>query len=169
MDNTRNGLCGRMCRAPCPLTMGRISGKSSKALSASPTPRQMFLCLRQDAGCPLARSWATVILLPGASSTPRRVGASHKDGNVYLLSSILQDNAPDRYSLSPKACRGILRRAAKRGKELPQVLREALERQAAQGEAPAASVQARAAQAEATGTAKNARPRCGEENLRASP
>lgn len=64
---------------------------------------------------------------------------------------------------------GILRRAAKRGKELPQVLREALERQAAQGEAPAASVQARAAQAEATGTAKNARPRCGEENLRASP
>ena len=95
--------------------------------------------------------------------------ASHKDENVYLLSSILQDNAPDRYSLSPKACRGILRRAAKRGKELPQVLREALERQAAQGEAPAASVQARAAQAEATGTAKNARPRCGEENLRASP
>lgn len=88
---------------------------------------------------------------------------------LYLLSSILQDNAPDRYSLSPKACRGILRRAAKRGKELPQVLREALERQAAQGEAPAASVQARAAQAEATGTAKNARPRCGEENLRASP
>ena len=110
-----------------------------------------------------------VILSLGECSTRRRGGASHKDENVYLLSSILQDNAPDRYSLSPKACRGILRRAAKRGKELPQVLREALERQAAQGEAPAASVQARAAQAEATGTAKNARPRCGEENLRASP
>ena len=169
MENTQGGLSGKTCRACCPLTMGRISGKSSKALSASKTPGQMFLCLRQGAGCPPARSWATVILSPGASSTPRRVGASHKDGNVYLLSSILMEDVPDRYSLSPKACRGILRRAAKRGKELPQVLREALERQAAQGEAPAASVQARAAQAEATGTAKNARPRCGEENLRASP
>ena len=57
----------------------------------------------------------------------------------------------------------------KAGKELPRVLREALEWQAARDEAPAASAQARAAQAEATGTAKNARPRCGEENLRASP
>ena len=169
MDNTRNGLCGRMCRAPCPLTMGRISGRSLKASSASKTPKQMFLCRRTINGCRQERSWATVILSPGECSTRRRVGASHKDENVYLLSSILQDNAPDRYSLSPKACQGILRRAAKRGKELPQVLREALERQAAQGEAPAASAQARAAQAEATGTAKNARPRCGEENLRASP
>ena len=101
--------------------MGRISGKSLKALSASKTPGQMFLCLRQGAGCPPARSWATVILSPGASSTPRRVGASHKDGNVYLLSSILMEDVPDRYSLSPKACQGILRRAAKRGKELPEV------------------------------------------------
>ena len=40
MDNTRNGLCGRMCRAPCPLTMGRISGRSLKASSASKTPKQ---------------------------------------------------------------------------------------------------------------------------------
>ena len=54
-----------------------------------------------------ARSWATVILSPGASSTPRRVGASHRDGNVYLLSSILMDNVPERFSLSPKACQGI--------------------------------------------------------------
>ena len=36
---------------------------------------------------------------------------------------------PERFSLSPKACQGILRRAEKRGKELPQVLKVALERQ----------------------------------------
>ena len=90
----------------------------------------MFLCLREDAGCRPERSWETVRLSPGASSTPRRVGASHKDGNVYLLSSILQADAPEKYCLSPKACRGILRRAQKRGKELPEVLRIALERQA---------------------------------------
>ena len=46
---------------------------------------------------------------PGESSTPRRVGASHRDGNVLLLSSILMDNVPERFSLSPKACQGILR------------------------------------------------------------
>ena len=64
---------------------------------------------------------------------PRRLeglGESHKDGGVYLLSSILQEHVPDRYSLSPKACQGILRRAEKRGKELPEVLKRALERQA---------------------------------------
>ena len=88
---------------------------------------------------------------------------------LYLLSSILQDNAPDRYSLSPRACRGILRRAAKRGKELPRMLRQALERQAVWDGESAASAHARVAQAEATGTAKNARPRCGEESRLASP
>ena len=164
MENTQGGLSGKTCRAHCPLTMGRISGKSLKALSASKPPGQMFLCLRQGAGCPPARSWATVILLPGASSTPRRVGASHKDGNVYLLSSILQADAPEKYCLSPKACQGILRRAQKRGKELPEVLRIALERQAARDEAQEASAQVRAAEAEATGTVKSARPQYAEAN-----
>ena len=130
MENIQDGRYGKTCRAPCPLSMGRISAASSKASSASKAPRQMFLCRKMDAGCRQARSWATVILSPGASSTPRRVGASHKDGNVFLLSSILMDNVPERFSLSPKACQGILRRAEKRGKELPEVLRVALERQA---------------------------------------
>ena len=130
MENIQDGRYGKTCRAPCPLRMGRISAASSKASSASKTPRQMFLCRRTGAGCLQARSWATVILSPGASSTPRRVGASHRDGNVYLLSSILMDHVPERFSLSPKACQGILRRAEKRGKELPEVLRIALERQA---------------------------------------
>lgn len=42
------------------------------------------------------------------------------------LSQILQLNAPEKYSLSPRACAGILRRAEKRGKELPDMLRDAL-------------------------------------------
>lgn len=42
------------------------------------------------------------------------------------LSQILQEDAPDKYSLSGKAARGILRRAEKRGKELPPMLKEAL-------------------------------------------
>ena len=43
------------------------------------------------------------------------------------LSSILEVNAPGKYYLSAKACEGILRRAERRGKELPPMLKEALE------------------------------------------
>ena len=130
MGNIQDGRYGKTCQTQCILTRAERSAKSCRASSASKTPRQMFLCRKMDAGCRQAKSWATVILWPGASSTPRRVGASHKDGNVFLLSSILEDIVPERFSLSPKACQGILRRAEKRGKELPEVLRIALERQA---------------------------------------
>jgi hypothetical protein len=39
-------------------------------------------------------------------------------------------DVPEKYYLSAKACQGILRRAKERGKELPEELRIALERQA---------------------------------------
>jgi len=43
------------------------------------------------------------------------------------LSQILEANAPEKYYLSAKACEGILRRAERRGKQLPKMLKEALE------------------------------------------
>ena len=43
------------------------------------------------------------------------------------LSQILQVNAPEKYYLSAKACEGILRRAERRGKKLPDMLKTALE------------------------------------------
>lgn len=46
---------------------------------------------------------------------------------VCSLSDILEDNPDPKYSLSAKACMGILRRAEKRGKKLPPPLRRALE------------------------------------------
>lgn len=47
---------------------------------------------------------------------------------VCSLSDILETGDHlQRYFLTPKACKGILRRAEKRGKELPQLLRRALE------------------------------------------
>lgn len=53
------------------------------------------------------------------------------DGVCSLSDILLETSAiPPRYFLSPAACRGILRRAASRGKELPPMLKEALERQA---------------------------------------
>ena len=61
-------------------------------------------------------------------------GESPSGGNASTLSQILQAGVPEKYYLSPKACLGILRRASARGKELPTILRKALERQAASGE-----------------------------------
>jgi hypothetical protein len=43
------------------------------------------------------------------------------------LSDILESHVPERYLLSAKACAGILRRAQRRGKTLPEPLRVALE------------------------------------------
>jgi hypothetical protein len=49
------------------------------------------------------------------------------DGVASSLSDILEaGEVPQRYYLSATACRGILRRAEKRGKELPEALRSAL-------------------------------------------
>ena len=58
------------------------------------------------------------------------IGESPNEENVSTLSQILQVGVPATYFLSPKACQGILRRASARGKELPEVLRIALEQQA---------------------------------------
>jgi len=46
---------------------------------------------------------------------------------VTKLSDILQQDADPKYKLSAKACQGILNRAERRGKVLPDMLKEALE------------------------------------------
>ena len=49
------------------------------------------------------------------------------DDEESSLSDILvTGDVPQRFYLSPRACQGILRRAERRGKELPQRLRQAL-------------------------------------------
>jgi hypothetical protein len=54
----------------------------------------------------------------------------HKDADACLLSGILMEigDVPQRFYLSQKACRGILRRAKRRDKELPPMLDQALRR-----------------------------------------
>ncbi len=56
---------------------------------------------------------------------------SRSDGGVCSLSDILETgDVPRRDFLSAKACAGILRRAAKRGKDLPPTLQAALQAEA---------------------------------------
>ena len=53
------------------------------------------------------------------------------NASVCFLSSVLETGSiPRKYYLSPAACAGILRRAENRGKDLPPVLRLALEKAA---------------------------------------
>lgn len=54
------------------------------------------------------------------------IGECPREENVSLLSWILQANAPEKYYLSAKACRGILTRASRRGKKLQELLETAL-------------------------------------------
>jgi hypothetical protein len=65
----------------------------------------------------------------GACTTPN-TSECHSDAGESFLSAILEAGAPAKYSLSPKACQGILRRAERRGKALPPMLLEALTAQA---------------------------------------
>ena len=67
---------------------------------------------------------STLMAECGFPALPSGVGASR-------LSQILEDTPLPKYSLSARACQGILTRAGRRGKDLPPVLKEALERQAA--------------------------------------
>lgn len=71
-------------------------------------------------------SWETDGAWLGELST-RNFGESPSVVVESTLSQILEVNAPEKYYLSKKACEGILRRAEARGKELPQMLKEALE------------------------------------------
>ena len=127
MANIQGSACGKTSLERSRLTKARISGASSKACAGSGTKPFLFLDVRN--GQTQERYWQTVSQSPGECLT-RNTGESPREENASTLSQILIANAPEKYCLSPKACRGILRRASKRGKELPPLLKAALERQA---------------------------------------
>ncbi len=60
----------------------------------------------------------------------RNTGESPNAAAVSRLSQILEVTPQEKYSLSAKACQGILRRAERRGKDLPTVLKAVLVKQA---------------------------------------
>ena len=72
--------------------------------------------------------WANGALL--GEYTTRSFGECPSEENVSRLSQILEDCPLPKYSLSAKACQGILNRAERRGKELPPELKAALKAQA---------------------------------------
>ena len=85
-----------------------------------------YLSLKAGNGLTQEPLWEKVGALPGVSMT-LNTGECPRDVRESTLSQILEANAPEKYYLSSRACQGILRRAEKRGKELPEMLKEALE------------------------------------------
>ena len=104
----------------------KTSGSSLKSLSKSSSRQpQCLRCRKADGPTPTVRGESDGALLPAFS--PRNTGECPSAAVESTLSSILEANVPQTYYLSARACEGILRRAERRGKELPPILKEALE------------------------------------------
>lgn len=131
MEETNLGTWyGRTSPEHCQAQTAKTSGASSKKPRKSQTKQPLFLDLRKGSGLQPEPSWVMGIPSLGESSM-LNFGESPNVVVESRLSQILQDNPHPKYCLSPKACQGILRRAEKRGKELPEVLKAALEAQSA--------------------------------------
>ena len=126
-------LCEKTSPEPSAQTAAKTSARCSKKSAESSTKEPMFLDLTRGGvhfGEQAAQSWATGIRSHGecltlnSGESPNVAVASH-------LSQILEAQPLPKYYLSPKACQGVLRRAERRGKELPPILKAALERQSA--------------------------------------
>ena len=129
MENIHDLSCGRMSQGLSPQTKARTSKPSSKRSSALSVREPRCLCLKRTDGLMPTYTWER----DGALHTELSMlntGESPSEDAASSLSQILLAGVPEKYYLSPKACQGILRRASVRGKELPEVLRLALERQA---------------------------------------
>ncbi len=122
---------GKTCQERCQAESQKekISESSSKKRQELRIKPPQFLDLRTESGLTAERSWETDSAYLGEFTT-RSFGESPNVDAESRLSQILTDTVPQKYFLSAKACQGILRRAMERGKELPKVLKEALERQA---------------------------------------
>ena len=129
MENIQDTVSGRTSQALSPPMEETISKLSSKQLSELRKKGSRCLRLRITDGRNRTYIWET----DGAWLTEfsmLNTGPSPNEEQESTLSQILLAEVPQKYYLSPKACLGILRRASVRGKELPEVLRKALERQA---------------------------------------
>ena len=122
---------GKMSQEPSVPTEAKTSQRSSKKPSGSQSRKPpMWMCLRKDGPQADASSmrWENG-LWPGEYSM-HSFGESPNAAVESHLSQILEDSPHQKYSLSAKACQGILNRANRRGKKLPEMLEKALVEQA---------------------------------------
>ena len=127
MENIQNSQSRKMSEEHYPRITEKTSDVSWKNFHTSSKQTLQFLDLRERTGSGLNQGQFPVMdgLWHGDSSMlntgecPNVVKESH-------LSWILEDNVPQKYYLSARACQGILMRASRRGKALPELLKTAL-------------------------------------------
>ena len=126
MDCIQLSLFGKTCPELSVPTEEKISEPCWKNLPAWNNQTLQFLDLRRGAdGTKPEQSPETDGLWLGDSLT-LNIGESPNAERESRLSWILEDNVPQKYYLSARACQGILTRASRRGKPLPELLKQAL-------------------------------------------
>ena len=129
MEDTPQSQYGKMFPVRLVPIRERISGQSSKNSAKLKEVTPLFLNLQNVGagthGTMQDLSWETGFQSLGESSM-HSFGAYPNAVEESSLWQILEDNVPEKYSLSERACQGVLRRAGRRGKELPILLLAAL-------------------------------------------
>lgn len=126
---------GKMCPELSAATKEKTSRQSSKRSSASQSRKPPILkCLKKagQLGGATTMKWEDDGAWLGECMT-RNTGESPNAAAVSRLSQILEVTPQEKYSLSAKACQGILRRAERRGKDLPELLKTVLLMQSESG------------------------------------
>lgn len=126
---------GKTYPEPSAATKGETSQQSSKRSSASQSRKPPILkSLKKDGqlGGATTMKWEDDGAWLGECMT-RNTGESPNAAVGSRLSQILEVTPQEKYSLSAKACQGILRRAERRGKDLPKLLKTVLLMQSGQG------------------------------------
>lgn len=129
--NGPDGWSGRTCPAFSPSTRAKPSAASSADLFGGTSPSPPADGKTPASASPLLSmaptEWRGECLTLNTSEHASSLGPSRNGDVVCSLSDILETgDLPPRYYLSAKACAGILRRAEKRGKTIPEPLRSAL-------------------------------------------
>ena len=126
---------GKMSPEPSAPTEEKTSQPSSKKPSASQSRKPPILkCLKKagQLGGATTMKWEDDGAWLGECMM-RNTGESPNAAVVSRLSQILEGTPQEKYSLSAKACQGILRRAERRGKDLPETLKAVLLMQSESG------------------------------------
>lgn len=112
--------CGSMCEQYELSVLTGLSGKTFQERSQAAEGRITDAC---------SKPWMASGILSHGEYWTRSFSEWPKDADVCTLSAVLEPAVPQRYYLSPKACAGIIKRAKRKGRPLPQRLLEALEAQ----------------------------------------
>lgn len=126
---------GRTWSEPLAATKEKTSQPCSKRSSKSSSRKPPVLKCLKRVGLPgegITMKWEDDGAWCGELTT-RNTGECPNAVVVSRLSQILEETPHPKYNLTAKACQGILRRAERRGKDLPKLLKQVLLMQSASG------------------------------------